>query len=1327
MRMVGPVGDRRRRGALVGWVALVLGLTLPRDAAAGEPGRDVPRMLPRPVHSETVVARDGRAQALIVAPSKGPFADAGSKVQELVRRVTGTTVPLVRPSEVTGRRGLLLTPEAKGKNLVFVGNLAVNPALFEPYVRRMLIADEADPGPGKFRLTTHPNPWGTGAGLLLVGASEPEGLARALEALGNVVKAHGSAGRLVLPRLCQPGPDALLVAARSWKRLARPRNEEWLKGFKKSRRMHLGYHVGGLLFQFTLITDLGCFTAEELNDIENEVLENILMIPRKVWWYRRGGGSVGGRHELFKNPRLYLACEHLLRVGRPNDAARRALEELARGPREYMRYCVTQAYRSDHEGIEDGHAWQSALWFALVQGDWAYFESGLARDAAFYGLLQTDNLGGLAGHVQYGGVADLYAASTVRNAMRAAAWWYRDGRFRWLLANMPFEKRYPYGFPLNLPLSDIPAKKPEEWLGVQWLPLSPHSYQKSVRSGRWQQPRIRREKTVDLLTFREGFGPDDQYLCVDGFQNHYHPLGLNSALRYVDRGKLFLVSHTGKEGNYYKSGVVVSRGVQTQPEPWGAELVAAASLPHVGLAASRFPNANGCDWTRWIFWKRGEYFLFLDELVAREPGEFNLTATWRTGRPAELTKEGWRQKQDEVTFWVKPAFALDQRAGQAPPEEYQNEVVPYLLRQALRLSANAPGARTSFQNVIYATGPGDEQSFEARRVSPTACLVRGSRTLAGKTTRELALLGVGERGVTGVPIKTDAALFYVSPDRAAFADGTTLRWRGVELAARKEAGDIEVKVPQVHRQKLKQDLEALWESVRPERKAAREIPRGVELGATWTFQGFRDHPRRVTPLRIETSADGGTWTCHLEEAIDLEQVAIVQPRNLSLEQLVVEFSTDGFRQDVRRAAAPPERSTRIVGPHGKSFFTTQLLLSVPGQRARSVRVRLTKWKAKRRGAKPSLPLVELCAKEREPAAITRIEAADLDGDGRPEVLALTRDNQFVVLGSDGRKRWQHSFQHNIMSLEALDVDADGKKEILACDAASDLHFFGADGSRLKTLKLTTSDNIYQDFFRSNRAYALGLWRPKRGAPANVILGTYQSIAWIAPDDQIVCWPPKSDELPYRSGYVWRGLIYWERTLPRGLDLNGDGVEDQAFIGRGWATKPSVMFFDSARHDALAEHGIPSGRPLGLEVVRAGGRAWILAVNEFHLGLYSTEGGKELWRVRFDTPAAAYTLTLGEKQFRILVAKRDGVVLVFDPRGKILARQLLPPELAAVAPIRIGEEPRLLVSADHGITILTPALQPVGYWPPPATKLTPLDQATVLAACPDGQLIALHGK
>jgi hypothetical protein len=1307
---------------------------------------DVPHMLPRPIHPKVVLGCNGESSALIVAPQKGPFAEVGREIQGIIHEATGVTIPICSPENVTDERGLLLTPEAKKKNLVFVGNLSVNPALLEPYMRRMFVADEDDPGSGRFKIVTHPNPWGTGVGLVLIGASDAEGMGKALKEFRRIAREHAKPGELILERVILPGPDPLRDAVRSyWKRMARPKNEDMIQGFKRAKSMHLGYYIARKLFEFTLITDLGYLTEKEVNDIENEVLENVLMIPEKVWWYRSGEGSVGTRHELFKNPRLYLAVEHLLKVGRPNAEARRRLERMAKSIREYMHYVVTKAYHPDFEGeFEDGQAWQTVVWFALVEGDWDYFKSGRAREAALYYLLQTDNLGCLAGHVPYGGLTDLYAKTTARNAIRAATWWYQDGRFKWLLEHMPFTREYPYGFPLRLPLGDIKPERPSEWSGVTWLSISPHSYTQALNDENRGRLGISRDRTVELLVFREGFSPDDQYLCLDGFHNPGPPLGINCVLRYVDRGKLFLVAHTGKEGNYYKSGVVVSRGIRTEPDPWGVELVAAANLPHIGLTATSVPRTNGCDWKRCIFWKRGEYFLFIDEVKAREPGQYSLTATWRTCSPAELKDEGWMQRQGDVTFWLKPAFNLNQQARRADEGEYQGELVPYLLRQFIQFHPEKEEERTSFQNILYATGSGDERDFTARRVSPTACIARGVRKQGGKEEKELAIMGLGDGSMPNVPLKTDAALFYVSPERVAIADGTFLQWKDARIISRNETGDEEVEISDDHLKGIiRNDLESLWRRIERERERCggaialrAEVGIEIEPQIKWRFDGFRPHLQRVIPTDVEKSPDGRIWTYRFDREVKLAEVivgeppigAIPEPKAFgrSFEEVVVEFSSDGFKEDIRTAPSQPKSSYRILGPRGKSYFYVQNLLIFPGGRCKAVRVRLVKWR-KNPNVKPFIDLVELYSTKRERAEICRLFTSDLNGDGRREVIALTKDNQLVVLNDEGEKLWEYTFRHKVISLEALDVDEDGLREILACDAASYLYRFAPDGSLEGKMHLSTSEDFYEDFFRFNRAYSMGLWHPQTGELPALILGTYQSIAWITSDDQII-WRPSGEEfkLPTQSGYLWHGLVYWEKVLPNGIDLNGDGTEDQAFMSYGWGgARPSVIFFDGARRDAMAEYGIPNGRPIGLEVIHLpDGHRAILAINEFHLGLYSTEGAKELWRVRFDTPAAAYAVVYEGNHPIIYVAKRDGLVMSFDMNGRVIGRRLLSPELTALAPIRIGSSTYLMVASNRGITILSTALRiTASYRWGGASKLAVPNDTTVLEAC-NGEITSL---
>ncbi|MCD6507510.1 hypothetical protein J7M22_12920 [Candidatus Poribacteria bacterium] len=233
---------------------------------------DVLCMLPRSIYPKVVLVHNGESSALIVAPQKGPFAEAGREIQGIIHEATGVSVPIRPPKNVTDERGLSLTPEAKRANLIFIGNLSVNSALFEPYVRRMLVADEDDPGPGRFKIVTHPNPWGTGVGLVLIGASDAEGMRKALREFGRIVEERAKPGELVLERIVLPGPDPLRDAVQSyWKRMARPRNEDMIRGFKRAKSMHLGYYIARKLFEFTLITDLGYLTEEEVNDVENSV------------------------------------------------------------------------------------------------------------------------------------------------------------------------------------------------------------------------------------------------------------------------------------------------------------------------------------------------------------------------------------------------------------------------------------------------------------------------------------------------------------------------------------------------------------------------------------------------------------------------------------------------------------------------------------------------------------------------------------------------------------------------------------------------------------------------------------------------------------------------------------------------------------------------------------------------------------------------------------------------------------------------------------------------------------------------------------------------
>jgi len=1269
-------------------------------------------MLRREVHATTVLVANGRPKALIVAPKRGPFADAARQVSDAIKRATGVALPLKSPLDVTDTsrtlperaRGLMLTAEAKKTPLLIIGNLSNNSAMFEPHLRRWFVCGRGSFAEGTFRLATYENPWGTGVGYCLLGAADEAGLAKGVGTLKEVVQKHAKDGSFILPRTVAPGRDPFAGAAGTYKRLARPERPEWMKGFRESEKMWLGYGNVRSLYRYVFATELGYMNSDELHAVENEMLATLLMFPAKVKWYRPGGTWLTDRHETFKNPRTYLACEHLLTVGRPNQAAKEQLGKVAKGPEDYLSYFARNAYRCDHEDIMADHSWTNITWFALLTGEWEHFSSGLGFQAGIHGLLRTDNLGSLAGHNMYEGIKNLYLKSYVYNVVRTAAWWYQDGRFRWLLENLPLDEKAPYSVLVDLPLDGIEPRKPTEWLGALSVPVSPHSYSEAVASPKWSKPGIPREQTVDRLTLREGFAPEDQFVSLDGFQHEYQPLGLNSVIRYVDRGKLFLVATTGKDGNYYKSGVTVSRGVEKAPEPWGVAKVVGANLDDLTLVATRVPELNGSDWTRYVFWKRGSYFLFLDDVKALEPGLLNLTATWRTCLPAELTADGWRQVQDDVTFHLKPTFRLAQQAGQPLPDEYQNEILPWLLRQSLSFEAAEAGDCTAFQNLVYATGPVDEQTFEARRVNASVCLIKGVRKRGGGTERELALVGIASERLAELGIETDADMFYLSTDRAALAGGSALSLEGDVLL--KGKGQATRPLSKKAQRRVTTRLENWW--IKAERATGDQPPPlpAKDLKAAWQFDEFQGPPCRAEPETVAKAEDGKSWVASFGTEVALAKVVLVGSHR-ALPKVSVEFSNDGFANDARPAGEPTQR-TRIVGPFGKSAFRTHLLAVFPGQKASSVRVRTD---AKR---VPDSSAFEFLLVERREPEVVRL--THVPGTG---LLALNRINQLAVLNAKGKPIWQHTLEHKPTALEALDTDGDGKEELVVADGSAHLCTYSASGKLKEKRLLKTEHERFKDFFRFRKPYSLGLWQAdKKGVPS-LFMGTYQSVAWIGPDGEIVCWPPNSKDKAYRTGYIWRALVYWDRALRQGIDFNGDGVEDTAVLGRSWAMTPYLSFFDGKKLDALKEYELPNARPLGLEQVDLNGQQVVLAATERHLGLYSLRGADEFWHVHFSTPAAAYCLYRPADRTLIAFAKRDGMVLLLDDSGKVVKRQVLRPELSGIA----AAEDKLFVSSNTGITVLDSELKPIGFAPEPARFLAPTEKGLVASDTRDGRIVA----
>ncbi len=156
--------------------------------------------------------------------------------------------------------------------------------------------------------------------------------------------------------------------------------------------------------------------------------------------------------------------------------------------------------------------------------------------------------------------------------------------------------------------------------------------------------------------------------------------------------------------------------------------------------------------------------------------------------------------------------------------------------------------------------------------------------------------------------------------------------------------------------------------------------------------------------------------------------------------------------------------------------------------------------------------------------------ADLDGDGRDDVIAGGRDSVLSAYrGRDGKVLWQVKHSSGIhASPSVMDLDGDGRQEVLAAWAYSDLVVLdGQSGRELWGTELELDNVGIEGLFGSPI--------PLPGTPGVIIQGT----SWWGNADGIIGVGPLKREFKAFEGRVTASAVV--------SDLNGDG-KLEAIIG-----------------------------------------------------------------------------------------------------------------------------------------------------------------------------------
>lgn len=210
---------------------------------------------------------------------------------------------------------------------------------------------------------------------------------------------------------------------------------------------------------------------------------------------------------------------------------------------------------------------------------------------------------------------------------------------------------------------------------------------------------------------------------------------------------------------------------------------------------------------------------------------------------------------------------------------------------------------------------------------------------------------------------------------------------------------------------------------------------------------------------------------------------------------------------------------------------------------------------------------------RDPAisAMGGIALADIDGDGKPEILALTRTYQVVAFRNTGEKLWESPVVINGSNgsftpwgaLSVADIDRDGRAEIIAGHSV-----LNSDG----TIRWKTNEG-YIGGVRFNGSHGVPVVARLDDTPAgasSVIFGSAVhspsgDVLWKAGFDGFVAVARFDNEAApslviTRSGYLSRvsaqGQVLWTVAIPGGGlggpptvgDMDGDGLPDIGVAG-----------------------------------------------------------------------------------------------------------------------------------------------------------------------------------
>ncbi len=656
-------------------VRLRLGWTLAADATltltaarAGQPPhaalsiRAALRPL-RPLHPETPLVVEGRAAAAIVAPS-GPGLDGlAERVQAGLAAAAGCRLPIIPHDRLPPR-------DYARRSYIAIGTLESNRLLARLYELRWVRCDREYPGEGGYVVRTLDDPWGAGHNVVVLGGSDPAGVRAAVERF----LAHVKPGRsLTLPRLMDirlapavaariQRPNSYSMGREGWQyyltgreEFARRFRDKFARQTRGAEGVYEDDEISGLVKVQIHLFIYNAYKVWPLIEDSPVFSDSDRARITKYFWdvlHSKQGLRQGAyQHDVrFPRPRQNHQTHTAIGIFYMADYFRRYyhVAEADRWLRDVERFFAVHDRNPKPVCDSNGHQWWASwgdvLDYAIESGRHDVFLTGAARVAAERSIVNTTPLGYLVFTGDMGAFN-----SPAPNVHSMTAYFYRDGKYLYRAGRrigwLHISPRYYDA------LEPLP---PVDHVGIYRAALAPIYYQYVLGGPKCGVPL---ERAFDKLSLRSSLSQDAHYLLLDGIARGSHSYDdVNTILELWHRRRALLVTGEGIYGGSMKhhNGLVVVKDGEGGALPPTAELLQVADLGSVGFVSSRLSNYCGVDWTRHLIWRKDAFVLVLDEVQAREAGDYSLQWYWRTLGEPELRGAVFRAR-------------LRSSAGPSPP------------------------------------------------------------------------------------------------------------------------------------------------------------------------------------------------------------------------------------------------------------------------------------------------------------------------------------------------------------------------------------------------------------------------------------------------------------------------------------------------------------------------------------------------------------------------------------------------------------------------------------------------------------------------------------